>query len=203
MTKLRRGCTRGLYRKVLGGISVVSLVSFAGIAFASSAGGHGPVMAKEWLNTDWYRVMNFAVLFVGLVFILRKPLSDALNSRIKGIKDQLGELEAKKQDAEKTLAKYNEKISHLESEAGKIIAQYEEQGQAMKKRILEEAESTAVKLEEQARRNIEHEFKVAKAKLQEEIIEKALVKAEEIVNKSITSDDQERLVDEYINKVVA
>ena len=203
MTKLRRGYTRGLYRKVLGGISVVSLVSFAGIAFASSAGGHGPVEAKEWLNTDWYRVMNFAVLAVGLFFIAKKPLSDALSSRIKGIKDQLGELEAKKSDAEKTLAKYNEKIAHLESEAGKIIAQYEEQGRAMKQRILEEAESSAAKLEEQARRNIEHEFKVAKAKLQEEIIEKALVKAEEIVNKSITSDDQERLVDEYINKVVA
>ncbi|MBU0995707.1 MAG: ATP synthase F0 subunit B [Proteobacteria bacterium] len=182
---------------------VISILFFAGIAFASSAGGHGPVEAKEWLNTDWYRVMNFAVLAVGLFLILRKPVSQALSSRIKGIKDQLSELEIQKKNAEKTLAQYNEKISHLEQEASKIIAQYEEQGKAAKQRILEEATAAAAKLEEHARRNIDNEFKLAKVKLQEEIIGKALAKAEELVHKSITSDDQERLVDEYINKVVA
>lgn len=191
--------------KILARACVVTIISLAGvgIAFASSSGGNGPVEAKEWLNTDWYRVMNFAVLAVGLFLILRKPVAQALGSRIVGIKDQLDELETQKKNAEKTLAQYNEKISHLEQEALKIIAQYEEQGEAAKQRIIEEAAAAAAKLEEQARRNIDHEFKLARTKLQEEIIEKALAKAEELVHKSITSDDQERLVDEYINKVVA
>ncbi|MCK4467949.1 MAG: hypothetical protein KAU60_06310, partial [Desulfobacterales bacterium] len=61
----------------------------------------------------------------------------------------------------------------------------------------------AVKLEEQAKRNIEHEFKQAKSKLQEEISEKALLKAEEIIKSTITTEDQDRLVDEYLEKVVA
>jgi len=39
--------------------------------------------------------------------------------------------------------------------------------------------------------------------LQEEIIQKALVKAEEIIKARITDDDQNRLVDEYLEKVVA
>ena len=55
----------------------------------------------------------------------------------------------------------------------------------------------------QAKRNIEHEFKAAKAKLQEEILEKALAKAEALVKDKITSDDQDRLVDDYLDKVVA
>jgi len=39
--------------------------------------------------TDTFRVMNFTVLAVALFFVLRKPLSQALNGRIKGIKDEL------------------------------------------------------------------------------------------------------------------
>jgi F-type H+-transporting ATPase subunit b len=188
--------------RIKGLVVAVSIFSLAGVAFASS-GGSGPVQAKEWLNTDWYRVMNFAVLAIGLFLIVRKPVGQAMGARIKSIKDQLSELDAQKKDAEKTLAQFNEKISHLEQEASKIIAQYEEQGKAVRQRILEEAAAAAQKMEEQAKRNIEQEFTIAKVKLQEEIIAKAMVEAEALVNKSITSEDQERLVDEYINKVVA
>jgi len=61
----------------------------------------------------------------------------------------------------------------------------------------------AAKLEEQAKRTIENEFKNAKVKLQEEIIEKALVRAEKLVKEKITSEDQNRWVDEYLAEVVA
>ncbi len=35
------------------------------------------------------------------------------------------------------------------------------------------------------------------------ILEKALLKAEEIIQERITDEDQDRLVDEYLEKVVA
>ncbi|MCP4755425.1 MAG: hypothetical protein GY866_31565, partial [Proteobacteria bacterium] len=77
------------------------------------------------------------------------------------------------------------------------------QGEAAKAKILAEAEKTAEKLEEQAKRNIEHEFKEAEEKLRGEILEKALQQAEEFIKGGISSDDQDRLVDEYLEKVVA
>ena len=181
-------------------IVVVALLIFSGVAWSSSEEGHG---AKGWVATDTYKVMNFTVLFVALFFLLRKPVAQALNARIKGIKDQIDELEAKKKDAEKKLVEYNEKLSLLDKEAEEIVAEYIKQGNEAKARILEEAEAEAVKLEEQAKRNIEHEFKQAKSKLQEEISEKALLKAEEIIKSKIMTEDQDRLVDEYLEKVVA
>jgi F-type H+-transporting ATPase subunit b len=157
--------------------------------------------AKGWTSTDWFRVMNFTVLAVALVFVLRKPLSQALGARIKGIKDQLDDLEARKAEAEKQLAEYNEKLSRLEKESEKIVEDYIKQGYEAKARILKEAESAAEKLQTQARRNIEHEFKQAKLKLQEEIFETSLAKAEEILKRKISGEDQDRLVDEYLRKV--
>lgn len=194
---------RKLWRVVITFFTTFSIMCLASVVFASGGGGHGPVEAKHWVATDTYRVMNFLVLAVGLFVILRKPVAEALSSRIEDIRDQLSELEAKKKDAEEKLAVYNEKLSHLDGEASKIIDQYIEQGKVAKERIIKEAAIAAEKLEDQARRNIDHEFKIAKKNLQEEIIAKALLKAEELVQKSITSDDQERLVDEYIDKVVA
>ena len=185
-------------------IFIVVLVAFMslsmGTALAASGGDDG---SKGWQNTDWFRVMNFVVLAGVLVFILRKPVSQALGSRIKGIKEQLESLEVQKAEAEKQLAQYNEKLSQLESEAQKIVDDYIKQGNEAKAKILKEAEETADKLQVQAKRNIEHEFAKAKQKLQQEVVESSLLKAEESLKKEITAKDQDKLVDEYLDKVVA
>ena len=188
------------HRTVLIGVLVVLLCLSFGTAMAASGGDSG---SKGWVKTDWFRVMNFVVLAGALVFVLRKPVSKALSSRIKGIQEQLKSLEAQRAEAEKQLAQYNEKLSQLESEAAKIVDAYIKQGNEAKAKILKEAEQTAEKLQAQARRNIEHEFEKAKQKLQQEIVESSLQKAEKSLKKEITAQDQDKLIDEYINKVVA
>ena len=182
--------------------TTVLLLSLAGVVFASSEGGEHAAK-KGWIATDTYRVMNFAVLAIAIFFIARKPVSQMLGSRIQGIKDELKELEEKKKDAEKTLADYNAKLAELEKEGEAIVEQYIQQGKVTREKILAEAATAAEKLEEQARRNIEHEFKDARKKLQRDIVEKALLKAEELVKNTITPGDQDRLVDEYLEKVGA
>ncbi len=184
-------------------VVMVLILSFSGIAIGSSEEGQGETEAKGWGATDTYRVMNFVVLALALFFLLRKPASQALGARIKGIKGQLEELEERKKDVEKELAEYNEKLSLLDQEAGKIVQSYIKQGNEAKARILKEAKSAAQKLEEQAKRNIEHEFKRAKLELQEDILEKSLLKAEEIIKNKITVEDQKKQIDEYLEKVVA
>jgi F-type H+-transporting ATPase subunit b len=173
---------------------------YIGVSLASS---EGETKSKGWVATDTYKVMNFGVLAIGLFLLMRKPVSQALNSRISGIKEQLSELEEKKQAAEKQLAEYTEKFSSLEQETEKLIEDYIRQGNAAKARIIDEAKKSAEKLEEQARRNIDHEFKQAKLELQQEILEKALEKSEKILKDKITAKDEEKLVDEYLDKVVA
>ena len=166
---------------------------------AAEGGAHG----KGWLSTDTYRLLHFIVLAGGLFFLLRKPLSQALGARVKGIEDQLSDLEAQKAEAEKKLAAYNQKFAELEKESEGIVAEYVRQGEEAKIRILKEAEAAADKLKVQAQKNIENEIQRAKARLQEEILDKALSKAEALIKEKVNADDQEKLVDEYLAKVVA
>ncbi len=197
--KLPRVNRMGTKKIIIVIAAILMVCMFTGICAAASGGSD----ATTWKKTDWYKVFNFAVLAIGLFFILRKPVSSALNSRIQGIKEQLNELEESKKEAEQKLARYNEKFNRLEQETEKLIADYVKQGNEAKKRIIEEAGTAAEKLEDQARKNIENEFKKAREKLQKEILEQALAKAEEIIKSKITNQDQDRLVDEYLEKVVA
>lgn len=199
--KLSRGarrpwCTAGL-------ILLFVMVVSAGLTVSAFAAGGGEGGGKGWQSADWARVLNFAVLAVLLFVLLRKPLPKLLNARIEGIKEQLAELEAKKAEAEQKLAGYNEKLSALEEEADKIVQEYVKQGNEAKARILEEAKASAKKLQQQASRTIENEFERAKSKLQAEVLEKSLKKAEEIIASRITESDQSQLIDEYLEKVVS
>jgi len=171
--------------------------------YASGGGEEHGAAPKGWVATDTYRVMNFTVLFVALFLLLRKPVANALGSRIKGIKEQLAGLESKQQETETELAQYEKKLTGLENESETIIAQYIEQGQEAKARILEEAESEAAKLEKQAQRNVEYEFEQAKKKLKEDALAQAFVRAEKKITAKITEDDQDELIASYLDKVVA
>lgn len=186
----------------IGALIVLAMVLIMTVGAVWAAGG-GDGAPKGWVKTDTFRVMNFVVLVVALFFVLRKPVAQALNGRIQGIKEQLDDLEEKKKEAEKQLAQYNERLSLLDKESEKIVAMYVQQGKDAQARILEEAKASAEKLEAQAKRNIEHTFQQAKLKIQEEILEKAMAKAEAKIAEKITAEDQDRLVDDYLEKVVA
>jgi len=189
----------GKVRYVISLLAVVSILFAFGSAWASSEGGGGGI--DKGKDLVW-RTMNFAVLAAALIFLLRKPLAQALASRRKGIRDQLDDLERQKQEAEKQLVEYKEKLTRLDEETEKIIAQYIQDGEAAKAKIIEEAKAVSEKLQEQAKKNIEHEFNKAKQELKAEMAEQAVTMAEELIKKHIRDEDQERIINEYLTKVV-
>ena len=183
--------------------AVIAMVGgAAAMVWASGDGGHGGAH-NAWKLEDWWKSLNFVLLAVGVFFIAKKPVAQFFSSRSQGIEEELTELEQKKADAEKKLAEYEARFRNLEQESKQILEDYIKQGEAAKERIIAEAEAQADKLEDMAKRNIEQEFKAAKATLQQEIVEKAMVQAEAVIKESISAEDQDRLVDEYLKKVEA
>lgn len=187
------------YGKVSG--AVMAMVAGSSAAMAAG-GGHGEVH-NSWLTIDTWKLLNFGILAVAGFFIARKPVSQFFSSRAKDIEEELNELEQKKADAEKKLAEYEARFRNLEQESKQIVEDYTKQGEEAKKRIIAEAGAQADKLEDMAKRNIEQEFKAAKAALQQEIAEMAMDRAEAVIKKSIKAADQDRLVDQYLKKVEA
>ncbi|MBW2265789.1 MAG: F0F1 ATP synthase subunit B [Deltaproteobacteria bacterium] len=186
-------------RCAVGLLAVLAVFVAVGVVFASSGGGEsGFDKGKDLI----WRIMNFVVLAGGLTFLLRKPVAKGLESRRQGIRDQLDDLEKRKQKAEKELSEYQQKLNQLDKEVEKIVAEYVKDGEALKAKIIEEAKASAEKLQRQAKKNIEHEFEKAKKELRAEMGAQAIVMAEELIKKNINDKDQERIIGEYLEKVV-
>jgi F-type H+-transporting ATPase subunit b len=191
----------GKARYVVSILVVVSVLLAFGSVWASSEGGHGEGKLNKKLDLLW-RTINFAVLAGIVIFLVRKPIAQGLASRRQGIQDQLDDLEKQKQDAERQLAGYKEKLRVLDKEVEKILAEYIREGEVAKGKIIEEAKVAAEKLQEQAKKSIEHEFHKAKQQLKAEMAEQAVATAEELIKKHINDEDQERILGEYLTKVV-
>jgi F-type H+-transporting ATPase subunit b len=194
-------------RCVISLLVVVSVLFAFGLVWASSeagghGGGHGGEGGVNKTKDLIFRIMNFAVLAGALFFLLRKPVAKGLEARRQGIKDQLEDLERQQQEAEKQLAEEKQKLARLDKEVEKIMAEYVKEGEAAKARIIEEGKVAAEKLREQAKKNLAHEFQKAKEQLKAEMAEEAVAMAEDIIRKNINAEDQKRIVDEYLTKVV-
>ena len=189
-------------RKQIKVTGVTALILGAAVATSWAAAPHGEVH-NSWLTIDTWKTLNFAVLAIALFLLGRKPVKAFFSSRKKEIADELKELEQKKAEAEKQLAEYQARFNNLDQESRQIIEDYIKQGEEAKKRIIAQAETQAEKLEDMAKRTIEQEFKTARMKLQKEISALAVDRAEQVIQNAISSEDQEKIVDDYLKKVVA
>jgi len=77
-----------------------------------------------------------------------------------------------------------------------------QEGETERRKILEAANKQAEYLKQQAQLTIQQEIKSAKESLQEEIADLTVAAAEDLLRKNIKAKDQERLVKEFIAKVV-
>lgn len=173
----------------------------AGVAFATSGGEHGDSGFNK--TADFLqRIVNFTILVGALFFVLRKPVKKVFADRTQGIHETLADLERQKEEAEKKYAEYKGKLALLEQETAKIIESYIAEGEAAKAQIINEARKMAEKMQEQAKVAIQQELEKAKAQIQGEIVQEAVTAAEKLIKKEINDEDQDRLVNEYVAKVV-
>ncbi len=167
-------------------------------AWASEAeGGHH----LNW--TDFtYRTVAFVILVGILVKLLRKPISNFLTSRREEIQRLLAELEVKTAEAKSEHARVQTRIAALEEETKKIVDELIAEGEIEKKKIIDAANRQAEYIQQQAQIAIQQEIQAARDTLKHEVADLSVAAAEELLRKKMRGDDQDRLVREFMTKVV-
>ena len=176
-------------------------IAMCGLSWAAEAGGHGGGHELNW--TDFMlRLINFVILVAILTKLLKKPLVNFFSSRREDIQKLLSELELKRKAAEEKSAEYRAKMAALEGETKKIVDDLIAEGEVERQKIIDDAQRQAEYIKQQAQLAIQQEIKSAKETLQTEIAEMSVAAAEEILRKKMKSEDQERLVRDFMTKVV-
>jgi F-type H+-transporting ATPase subunit b len=182
-------------------LGLVAGLAVIGAAWASEAGGHGGIDAAK-LNDLLWRTVNF-VIFAGILYKLAaKPIKEFFASRKADINTELQDLETQKMTVQKALKAAKAQLAAVAAEREQIIQQYIAEGEAEKVKIIEKAEQSAQRLKDMAVMTIEAETKKAIVELKKEIVDTAVQLSEQILKEKIVPEDQQRLVDDYLAKVV-
>ena len=197
---MRIGTMRGLRIQGLL-LGLLSGLVMVGAAWASEAGGHGGIDPAKLTDLLW-RTVNF-VIFAGILYKLAaKPIKTFFASRKAEISTELQDLETQKIKVQKALKEAKAQLAAVAAERDQLIQQYIAEGEAEKAKIIEKAEQSAQRLKDMASMTIEAETKKAAADLKQEIVETAVKLSEQIIKEKIVPEDQQRLVDDYLAKVV-
>jgi len=154
----------------------------------------------QYFDLLW-RALNF-FLFAAIIYKLTaKPVRNALNQKEEQIKTTLEDLEKEKRLTRQKFLEYEAKLAQLDKEKEKIIKEFIVAGEAEKKRIIEEANKMAEQIKEGAKRAAVQEAKMAKEELRAEIAEMATKMAEDIIKENFKTEDQKKIVEEYLAKM--
>jgi len=169
---------------------------------SESAGGGYGADNSEALKDLRNRFINFILLIIILVLVIKKSGAGSFfSNRINEIRQQLDELAREKDESEKKFLEMQQQFQEFEEIKQQIIDRLVNEGKAEKERIIAEAEESANQIISQAEATIEEEVKSALNVLKKEIMAQSAAKAREMILAQLTDEDQDKLVDDFIERV--
>jgi len=163
---------------------------------AEATGEQEPAHEQPLLQTV-AKLANFAILAGVLVYFLREPIRSHLSSRASTIRQDLVTAAEMRKAATEQLAEIDRKLKTLPAELDALKQQGAQDVAAEQARIAQAAAADRERLLEQTRREIDMRLRVARRELTAHAAQLAVNVAEARIRRSITTDDQLRLVDRY------
>ena len=187
-------------------VSTLSLcaitLGLAAVGFAEEGGAHHVDTAAQMKDFAW-RCLDFAALAAIAIWAIKKAdVKGTLAARRTGIERTLKEAVEAKEAAEKKFAEYSQRLDQANKEIEVISANMRREGELEKERIIAEAKEAAARIKAQAESAAAQEVLKAKGELRAEAARLAVEIAEQKIVKNIAKGDQDKLVGEYISKVV-
>ncbi len=178
------------------------LLVFPAILLTTNAFAASSSEASTW--TNWlllWRVINTVALLAILVYFLKKPLVNFFSERKVQIQTDLEEAREQRDQAERMIADYKQKLAGMEQELEKMRSELTKAADAESTRVVANAERMSASMVEAAKVAAEQEVRKAKVELKNEAVALAIELAESLVREKINEDDRKRLVEEYFVKV--
>src|SRR6185295_15283909 len=144
----------------------------------------------EWFNypgLELWKFLNLAIFTAAGIFILRKPISQALLSRREAIKQQLVTAQQERERALAQVADADSRLSRLHEDV-----------RAVHKQADEEAKSERERLAAGTSREIETAGKLARKELRQFLAQRSIELARESVRNQMRPEDDTALIKENI-----
>ncbi len=173
-------------------------MAMANPAFAAK----GPFFSLQ--NTNFVVLIAF-ILFCAVLIYLKVPslLGGMLDKRAEGIKSELDEARALREEAQTLLASYERKHKEVQEQADRIVAHAKEEASEAAARAKEELKVSIARRMQAAEDQIASAEAGAVKEVRDQAIVIAVAAAKDVIAKQLTADDANKLIDESIGEVEA
>ncbi len=143
------------------------------------------------------------VAFILVLIVLGKStwkiIIKGLNARAEKIQDDLKEAEKIRETAKKSLAAYREQIDNAKNEASSIIENARIEAGRVREKIISNAREEAEANKNKIMLEIDRAKEEVTNNMRKQTVDIAVVMAEKILKRNITKEDNQALIDEFIN----
>ncbi len=161
-----------------------------------------PEAAGGGLRDFLGRVVNFLVLAGGLGFLLFKPLRSFLARQGENIAKSLAAAEEARLEAGRKYEAARGKMADLDREARELRDGAGEEARLERERIVRLAVADADRVKRMAAEEVELQRRAAVKELRAHAADRLVALAEQRLRESLTAEDQARLVDASIERLV-
>jgi F-type H+-transporting ATPase subunit b len=148
-----------------------------------------------------WTIVCFAVTFFFLKKFAFGPVQQMIDTRRERIQNAVDEADRARAEARNLLEEHRKLIGQAKSESEEILAEARRVSDAQRERVRAETEEDRQRRLEETRRQIEQATQQALGQIREEVGKLSLAAAEKITRKSLTGDDQQRLIDEALAEI--
>jgi len=145
------------------------------------------------------------IVFLFTMYVLSKVafprIQEALDKRANAIRESIEQAEKTRQEADQVLQEYRQRLKEAREQADDIVARARKAADTAKTEAVEEGREKREELLAAARRDIEAETRRSLERIRQEVADLTVLTTEKIARKSLTSDDQKRLIDEALSEV--
>jgi len=170
------------------------------VIFAADEGG-GSFLVSPSVGLMIWTLLVFGISLYVLAKVAFPRIGEALDKRQRAIEDSIETSERVRREAEKLLQEYRERLAEARGQADDIVARARKTGEAHENEVLAAAKSKREEMMEQTRRDIEAETRRAIQEIRKEVAGLTVAATEKVTRKTLTEEDQKRLVEEALSEL--
>ncbi len=148
-----------------------------------------------------WTVITFLVLLLILWKAAWKPIVEALDARAEKVRGDIESAEKNRLETERLLAQHRDMMGKSKEEATQIIAEGRSDAEALKNKMLEQANGEAKDVIERAKREISMAKDKALSELKSEVVALSTEIASKVIGKNLNPDDQKAFIEEALTKI--
>ncbi len=155
----------------------------------------------EWFNypgLEIWKFLNLAIFTAAGIYILRKPINQALLARRGAIQQELVAARQERERALSEVADADNRLNRLHEDVRAVHQQADEEARSERARLAASTEREMGKLKQQSQREVDAAGKLARKELRQFLAQRSIELARESVRSQMRPEDDTALIKENI-----